>query len=1212
MRDITADSSTVAYISAGEAKPPSIQQKRHLSNSYEYHNSSFIKRRVGSTEKRLSTDELESACFLDAHGTPFKKHEMSPGYSKRIIDETPQPSYVAAEPPQSPFYLPTTSSCNLEAAANVNENSSVRLSETCIEHKQEHLHTRNPELNYHSKVSNDNQLQRQHQITHSIHEDSANRYINKTIVGNPDQTNGEVDSNEHNDNCVGDDKNPHGNDEENQNCNDSGNTNNGNPGNDNNSSNNQNNSSSSSNNNNNNNNNNENNNENVQPVGASSKQTSQALVQKLQDIYRNIVKQEVELQERCSQLTTSQTTELKNLWVIYKVNAELINNYVAFITTALLPSQPEQDLLVGQEIVDIYRIERRLWVYGTITLLDVLKNFSNFMDPEVCCQFITHVFISISNMLGDMPPKYSTPWLERLGDLSRMAIALYPSGFIDWKLSAEHWYSQAMIYIYGHGKLYYHMSTVQQNTLEAFVNLGKSVFCQDTFIPSQQYMQLVIDNIYQRAFAERNGGNHRNSLIVEYLKHSEVMLLSSFLESPELQKVVSTFFHQKFGLLPKNTDFFNHREIFIQDGEKVKYFFRHAPAFAESHILQLVGFGDPKNPFALLFELPKFLKERKERKERRKSKTSSSSIAIETMPPQSPTEYLEHVDSPKFSYQFPTDTAIWEQALSYVNRTSLECSMTVLRKFLHGPLVSAVPHLLPWAYFLLAVALRIRELPNQELKIFWVSLMRRILPWNSIVNFLNMLIAFSLDNNWKTTPIDALCEQFDAVDLSTLIEHFSNNEDLPEVWKCWGTLWFDVIADKSEPKDDGMQSTGVKDHLFLDFPIDGICFDEEDESGVKFWKRTCRLIFLFKGIAREFEYGLALAPTAVPTRRIVSPDHPLQRFSFKFDANANAFGGNAFVNTHIPLSEEISQANMDVNALPGTSMLEGESLFQFEGYRQLYPDYSCFNKNGDMITCSLYTSGPLEKGAIQGGDDFNASAQSGRDGAANADTTAAAGSLEKLEREWLDTCMNPEFIKQTFENKFPYGDLSCYCDSGVSYFVLDATSWLRHFAHVYKLATNGVLKFAICLTTFQELRFLRKSKDESVVEAATRAVITVRQLYTEKRLLPLRFTGNVATHLEEHLEFEEQITWRSHVDEFVIEAVFKAQAKFENLNTQAREAGRECIASSEEHPFHFVALVTDDTNMRLKAHAQQIQTFSSRFMFAVCNQIGVAHHACTN
>lgn len=146
------------------------------------------------------------------------------------------------------------------------------------------------------------------------------------------------------------------------------------------------------------------------------------------------------------------------------------------------------------------------------------------------------------------------------------------------------------------------------------------------------------------------------------------------------------------------------------------------------------------------------------------------------------------------------------------------------------------------------------------------------------------------------------------------------------------------------------------------------------------------------------------------------------------------------------------------------------------------------------------------------------------------------------------------------------------------------------------MASNQVLQFAICLTTFQELRFLRKSKDENVVEAATRAVITVRQLYTENRILPLRFTGNVATHIEEHLEFEEQITWRSHVDEFVFEAIKKAQARL----------------SQESRDFHHVVLVTDDANMRRKAQQHAIHTLSTRFVFATCNAVGNRLKICTN
>lgn len=212
--------------------------------------------------------------------------------------------------------------------------------------------------------------------------------------------------------------------------------------------------------------------------------------------------------------------------------------------------------------------------------------------------------------------------------------------------------------------------------------------------------------------------------------------------------------------------------------------------------------------------------------------------------------------------------------------------------------------------------------------------------------------------------------------------------------------------------------------------------------------------------------------------------------------------------------------------------------------------------------------------------------------------------------------MNPDFRQRELLNRSFLGNLNCQADTNVTFFVLDATTWLRHFAHIYKLATSSVLKFAICLTTFQELRFLRKSKDESVLEAATRAVIAVRQLYYERKLLALRFTGNVAGHLEEHLEIEEQMTWKSHVDEFVIDAIAKAQDKFNVLNNDAIEKGKDCIPLSEDgqstQRFNFVSLVTDDFNMRNKAQQLGIRTFSTRFVFAICRELGRETGVCTN
>lgn len=927
---------------------------------------------------------------------------------------------------------------------------------------------------------------------------------------------------------------------------------------------------------------------NVPSVAVLNKKSSQALVQKLQDIYKIIVKQEIELQERCSQLTNSQTTELKQLWAIYRVNSDLINNYIAFITSALLPSQSDQDLVIGQEIVEIYRIERRLWVYGTITFLDVLKNFSNFMDPEVCAQFITHAFISISNMLADIPAKYAIPWYQRLGDLSRMAIALYPSSFIDWKLSAEYWYTEAMKYTYGHGKLYYHMSTVQQNTLEAFVNLGKSVFCQDTFIPSQQYMQLVIDNIYQRAFVERNNGNHRNALLIEYLKHSEVMLLPSFLQSADLHPVVLLYFREKFGLDANEKNMFDTRRMFCQDQDQLTYFFRHGPAFAESHILQLIGFGDPKNPFALLFDLPKNLKERKDKKEKRKVKSSavpesSSTMAIDEdesetlLQEMSPQDFFDNLESLRSSQLFPPSLDIWIHSLNYLNRTSMKCSMIVLKKFLEGPIVVALPHLLPWAYFVIAVALRVERISDSASREFWTELMNRIFPWNTIVNFLNVLMAYMLDNAHNMVSISPIFES-PHTDLEQLVEHFNENEDLPEVWKCWGTLWFDVICNKDRPQVDSFQSVGIKDHMFLDAPIDGIGFDKEDERAEKFWKRAFRVIHLFKGISQKFNFRIITSSDAqVYCRHQELSDNFLKSFCFKLNDSRFQTDITALQNA-IERMEESSYTNTDMTATPPLSVIETESIFDYPGYRKPAFDYSNYDRSGDLVSSSIYTSSGREDN------------QESR----NEDKTGPP-SQSLSERKIFEQSVQQSVIAGEFKLDFA----SFSMNGRDTHFVLDATTWLRHFAHVYKLASNDVLKFAICLTTFQELRFLRKSKDENVVEAATRAVITVRQLYAENKILPLRFTGNVATHIEEHLEFEEQITWRSHVDEFVFEAVRKAQ---ERLSPTQQETPN----------LQHVVLVTDDANMRTKAQDHGITTFTTKFVFAITNAIGYSNKICTN
>lgn len=944
------------------------------------------------------------------------------------------------------------------------------------------------------------------------------------------------------------------------------------------------------------------NNSNSNDKANNSNKPTQALVQKLQDIYKNIVRQEVELQEKCAQLTSSQTTDLNSIWSIYRINVELVTNYVTFISTALLSSQSQYDLMIGQEIVETYRIGRRLWVYGTITFLDVLKNFSSFMDPEVCSQFITHVFISISTMLADIPTKYSIPWMQRLGDLSRMAIALYPSGFIDWKLSSEYWYNQALKYTYGYGKLYYHMSTIQQNTLEAFVNLGKSVFCQDTFIPSPQYMQLVIDNIYQRAFIERGSNNTRNSQLIEYLKHSEVMLLPNFIGNENLQKVVMTYFEHKFGTDLHDLNIFQPRDIFLQNPENLKYFFRHAPAFAESHILQTVGFGDSKNPFALLFDLPKFLKEKKDKKDRKKTKssgepTSNESVMsldnISTDSLISSDQYFSNLESMQHPYLPPPRYDIWLKSLSYLNLTAVQCGVTVLRKFLHGPFVVALPHLMVWTYFIISVCLKSETLVDEESRYFWSSFMRRLLPLNSIVSFLNVLIAYALDNSYYSTLISSISEELDSMDLQELLTKFNNNEELPEVWKCWGTLWFDAITDKSNTDTNSYEKIGVSDHLFFDSPIDGIVFDSKDENGEKFWKRALRIIFLFKKIAETFDIGITLSHTApVYCRRDdVELNHILGSFSFKIEQHL--LNGNTVqveiencLGAIIEMTEMPNEVNITMDATPPMSLQENENIFEYTGYKRIAPELQNFDKNGELRSAANYTSW------------YSAQEIVPKSAASPENSVAGSSPGRSFQSQDVEENIFSVFTNEEENSTSLLDGLNLETTS----FVLDATSWLRHSAHIYKLASNSFLVFSICLTTFQELRFLRKSKDENVMEAAARAIIIIRQLYSDGKVIPLRFTGNIATHIEEHLEFEEQITWRSHVDEFVIESISKAQKKFLQPFVQ----------NPVDNDSRFFVLVSDDENMKRKAHEKEIRTFTTRFVFALCSEMGKGRLICTN
>jgi len=334
----------------------------------------------------------------------------------------------------------------------------------------------------------------------------------------------------------------------------------------------------------------------------------------------------------------------------------------------------------------------------------------------------------------------------------------------------------------------------------------------------------------------------------------------------------------------------------------------------------------------------------------------------------------------------------------------------------------------------------------------------------------------------------------------------------------------------------------------------GIEFDKEVENGESFWNRLSEILKVFFKLALKNSFGLKLCETS----HIGLGSH---LFQFEFSKNERNFKNN--------ISLIIDYYN--------------DNIVKLAGSKGFIVDFKDFTGFGDRITGCIYTSGSLERLNIQGGDDLD------------------------FENRYFENFDNLEF--DLFQKYIKFKDLNL----AGSYFILDATSWLRHSGRIFKIMANNLIQLGICLTTFQELRFLRKSKDITVSDAATRAVIILRHLYDQKKILPLRFTGNLATTIEEHLEYETKMTWKTHVDEFVIDAIFKNDRRLFDMNLEGAETGEpndqdmDLVAEGNEEtntPKKEIFLVSDDAPMREKASRYQITSISSRFMFILCNELG--------
>ncbi|CUM68609.1 uncharacterized protein PRCAT00006336001 [Priceomyces carsonii] len=944
-----------------------------------------------------------------------------------------------------------------------------------------------------------------------------------------------------------------------------------------------------------------------------------------------------------SPLNMSQTRSselLNDLWTVYHHNVILLDNYYDFLVTALKPSSNQTEFKTGKNIVDLYKIPRRMWVYGVVGFLEVLKNVMNiFQEHDICLCFIAYCFNIVSN-LTDSNLEMEGWWLEKLGDLSRMAIALYSTKFIDWKSSAEYWYTIAMKTLYGHGKIYYHVCTVQQDNLDALVNIGKSVICHDPFVPTQHYLRLVVENIC----TQRNILSLLELPIIDFIKIHKVLLsihstsFSSHIAGDSVENIhdtqlqygidLVTRYGLTFGSDSNGYNFFT-RELYTPSGvaspndahhpyylqqqqtttantiEKMNFWFNKGPLFAIANVNHLIGFGDPKNPFAKIFGLPEALKGRKDKKDK-KARAKLQEAGDE----------IVGVDETGQSIEGPSISALdlsrhdWFRCLQYINKSVLELSIRILRHYLTGPRQASTSHIIVWFYFLIAVGEATVKFPESKTMFIW--LIRKMLPWEHIINYLNSLLEIIRSNS----KLNFMCSDYLAgyPGYTNFIDYFNENEFLPEVWKCWGTIWFDIINAKRDFVD--LESAGVIDDGIFDLPScgtspmgsmssgrEGRSRDQQDHYNDE---RIVRVILLAIHIAETYQFGLI---------------RNNQRFGFEEETYRNndnlisslndsevyghverfLFSDGRFMQNHFmqPISKDNLMSRQEINGISSTEKDAAWFEIQQTPSENQGKDLEYYVADDDDM--EGYADSEIENEADMK-DRYH-------DNVHQQQHNRAVQQARMSFNDDVESYLTSEIVHDTIGNSGTIeGNLGDRMDTNVTYITLDTIIWLKHCGRIYKCVRNHVFKVLIPIIVFQELRSLRKSAEATIADAATRSVIIIRELYATKDILPLRFDGTVASDINEITEFEHNSNWKSNVDETILRSVNEHDELGKNLSKGLNMTiNPPAVDNSESWPtllntktaklFRYCILITDDRNIRLKAKTIGLASFQSKWLF---------------
>lgn len=856
-----------------------------------------------------------------------------------------------------------------------------------------------------------------------------------------------------------------------------------------------------------------------------------------------------------------------DMWTLQTYFSKLLDLYHDFIVAASTAN--------AKHLLATYRIPRRLWIYGVVAFIELLKNVlatnstNSQRDLDIGPIFIIHAFSTIGSLYEIDEP---SAWADKLAELARIAIQLYPANYLDWKLTASYWYHQTSVLgSHGHGKLYYHQCTVEYDNLLAFTLLSKSLLCKDPFVPTQFYLQSIIDNVC----SQRSILSPLEMAMIDFVKIHKILLLKDYNSNDEMKSIVGHY-SINFGVDSSNSNFFDsHPQILnnnLFQNPNFAFWYSKSPFFAISNINHLIGLGNPLNIGAKIFGLVEKLKNRREKK-----KFDDSSLLNDSLENLTPFELT--IDQ---NYQL----------LNELNKGVYQLSMNMLKTYLNGPLISSLPHVIIYLWFLLSLS----KTPKSHTKSIFIKLISKIFPWKELIPFINDIITLITSRDELLNRLNSLLSNQPIPNI-----HHHNNLNLPmsSINSPSGT----ILTEEDTNSTDEHESLPDRSFELLQKAIDSIykfntesqlCygtiwFDQINNSPPPLHNKNVDKPTLGELIPWDIhlegeKYVLILLLVSV---LIKSNDWPLKftsngqwvKYSNKDEYDNDEKLNDWFNDPRLmdlvnvdnnSINVELSKFDIQSSALsPRHISNENEILEVLKNLKYREPLWH-INSNRFM---SDFINGIFPSSLLRDASDNIINKQEDDDKGYEAAEEEENEEHEEEEEEQEDEDLDGEIEDEDEDDEYYYdddyeddeedlqythqlqyqqqqkdgldqqqvfgidGDLGQNMDTILTFLSLDTNIWLKYPGRIYKCVKFGIFRLCVPLTIFQELRSLRRSQDMNIADSATRAVLIIRQLYQEVDLLPLRSNGTKANSLNETIEFEKNPDWRIQSDDLIIKSI---------------------------------------------------------------------------